>query len=44
MWTVFKDSFRTTQQTLSVLVIKTNQLNFHKEIIAVRFEIHTKHT
>jgi hypothetical protein len=39
---IFKDFFRTAQETLSVEVIKTNLLSVYKEIIVVCFEIRTK--
>jgi hypothetical protein len=40
---VFSDTFRTTQETHSVSVIKTSQLMLRREIIAVCSEIHTEH-
>jgi len=40
---VFRDSVRTAQETHSVSVIQINQLTFHREIIAVCSQIHTKH-
>jgi hypothetical protein len=38
-----KDSARAAQWTLSVSVIKTNQVRLYREIIALCSEIHTKH-
>jgi hypothetical protein len=38
----FEDSVRTSQQTLSALVIKTDQLMRYREIIAVYSEIRAK--
>ena len=41
---LFKDLFRTAQQTLSNTVIKTNQLMMNKAKVTVCSDIHTKHT
>jgi hypothetical protein len=40
----FKDPVRTAHETFSALVIKTDELKLYREIIAVCYEIHTKHT
>jgi len=40
---LFADPFCTTQKSLSVLVIKLNQLMLYMEIITVCSEINTKH-
>jgi len=41
---IFQDSARTAQLTLSISVIKTNQLILYQEMIAVCSVIHSKHT
>jgi hypothetical protein len=40
----YTDTVRTPQSTLSVSVIQTSQLMLYREIIAVCFQFHTKHT
>jgi hypothetical protein len=41
--TIFKDSVRTAQWTISISVVKNIQLMLYREIISVCSQIHTKH-